>query len=70
MTFQLSLTNPEKYQSLISLPSTQSIILPPTSDNIKECADFLLKDGIVGMPTETVYGLSANAFSVNILLKF
>ena len=69
MTFQLSLTNPEKYQSLISLPSTQSIILPPTSDNIKECADFLLKDGIVGMPTETVYGLAANAFSVPACLK-
>ena len=38
-------------------------ILPCDDDNIKLCADYLLKGGIVGMPTETVYGLAANALN-------
>lgn len=37
-------------------------VLKPTKENIRYCAK-LIKDGeVVGMPTETVYGLAANAF--------
>jgi tRNA threonylcarbamoyl adenosine modification protein (Sua5/YciO/YrdC/YwlC family) len=39
-------------------------ILTATDENIKLCAEYLVKGGIVGMPTETVYGLAANAFDI------
>ncbi|MCR4616517.1 MAG: threonylcarbamoyl-AMP synthase [Clostridiales bacterium] len=32
-----------------------------TEDAIKICADIIKRGGLVGMPTETVYGLAANA---------
>ncbi len=37
-------------------------ILTPSADNVKRAADALLRGELVGMPTETVYGLAANAF--------
>ena len=40
-------------------------VLEPTEKNIKKCAEEILKGGIVGMPTETVYGLAASAFNVS-----
>ena len=45
-----------KYEELIRDSSVLSRVYPPTDNNIKECANFLKKGGIVGMPTETVYG--------------
>lgn len=39
-------------------------VLEPTDENIKKCAEYILQGGIVGMPTETVYGLAASAFNV------
>lgn len=39
-------------------------ILESSEENIKICADYLRNGGIVGMPTETVYGLAANAFNI------
>ncbi|MEM4307634.1 MAG: L-threonylcarbamoyladenylate synthase [Thermoplasmata archaeon] len=35
----------------------------PATWKIKECAEILKNGGLVGFPTETVYGLGANAFS-------
>lgn len=35
----------------------------PAVWKIKECAEILKNGGLVGFPTETVYGLGANAFS-------
>lgn len=37
------------------------MILEATADNIDYCADLLQQDAIVGIPTETVYGLAGNA---------
>ncbi|MDQ8188211.1 L-threonylcarbamoyladenylate synthase [Pelagicoccus sp. SDUM812002] len=37
-------------------------ILQPTEKNLRELRKFLFLGGIVGVPTETVYGLAANAF--------
>lgn len=37
-------------------------VLTPTDANIQYCAELLKKGEVVGMPTETVYGLAANAF--------
>ena len=36
-------------------------ILPPTPQNIARAADVLRAGGLVAMPTETVYGLAADA---------
>ena len=40
-------------------------ILPYNSENIAKAADIIKKGGLVGMPTETVYGLAANALDAN-----
>ncbi len=37
------------------------MILEPSEDNIKQAADTLQNGGLVAFPTETVYGLGANA---------
>ena len=37
----------------------------PTKENIKAAADILTNGGLVGIPTETVYGLAANALDSN-----
>lgn len=37
--------------------------------NIEEAANYLRQDELVGMPTETVYGLAGNAFSEAAVLK-
>ena len=36
-------------------------ILQPTEENLLQMSKFLLSGGLVGIPTETVYGLAANA---------
>ena len=36
-------------------------ILEPTPESIEHCARHLQRGGLVGMPTETVYGLAADA---------
>lgn len=38
-------------------------VLKPTKENIKYCAELIKSGETVGMPTETVYGLAANAFN-------
>lgn len=38
-----------------------TILKPPTPENIKHAASILREGGLVAMPTETVYGLAANA---------
>lgn len=58
-----------KYEELIKDPKVLSRVLPPTDENIKICADFIKEGGIVGMPTETVYGLAANSFDINACFK-
>lgn len=37
-------------------------ILAPTADNVRRAADALRRGELIGLPTETVYGLAANAF--------
>ncbi len=44
-------------------------ILKPTKENIMLCAQALKKGGVVGMPTETVYGLAGNATDSDSLTK-
>ena len=53
-----------KYKELIKNPKILSRLYKPSEENIKLCAEYIQKGGIVGMPTETVYGLAANAFNV------
>lgn len=45
------------------------MILEATSDNIDYCAGLLQQNEIIGMPTETVYGLAGNALEENSVRK-
>ena len=58
-----------KYQELIQNKDVLSRLYDPTEENIHLCSEYIKKGGIVGMPTETVYGLAANAFDVNACFK-
>ena len=58
-----------KYQELIKNENVLSRLYEPTDENILQCAEYIKKGGIVGMPTETVYGLAANAFDVDACFK-
>lgn len=33
-----------------------------TDDNVSKAAQIIIKGGLIGIPTETVYGLAANCF--------
>ncbi|MCD8328555.1 MAG: threonylcarbamoyl-AMP synthase [Ruminococcus sp.] len=44
-------------------------ILPPSEENIDYCATLINQGEIVGMPTETVYGLAANAYNEEAVKK-
>jgi L-threonylcarbamoyladenylate synthase len=43
------------------MPSQSPLILPPDDEGIARAADLLLGGGLVAVPTETVYGLAADA---------
>ena len=58
-----------KYKELIKNTNVFSRLYEPSEENIKLCAEYVKKGGIVGMPTETVYGLAANAFNVDACYK-
>lgn len=44
-------------------------VLKSTNENIKYCAELIKRGEVVGIPTETVYGLAANAFDENAVKK-
>jgi L-threonylcarbamoyladenylate synthase len=44
-------------------------ILPASAENIKVACTLLQEGGVVGLPTETVYGLAGNAFSSEAVKK-
>jgi L-threonylcarbamoyladenylate synthase len=44
-------------------------ILLPSPDSLRLCAEALLRDEVVGMPTETVYGLAGAAFQPEALAR-
>ena len=44
-------------------------IVEPTFENLERAKALILSDDVVGMPTETVYGLAANAFSDRAIQK-
>lgn len=41
----------------------KTVIYEPTEENIKKCAEIIRRGGLVAFPTETVYGLGADAFN-------
>ena len=43
------------------MDSGKTKIVQPTAENIVKCGELLRSGMLVGMPTETVYGLAANA---------
>jgi L-threonylcarbamoyladenylate synthase len=44
-------------------------ILEPTEENLRECAESIKLGQVVGFPTETVYGLGANALDIEAVKK-
>lgn len=48
---------------------TSCPILPPTADNLLRCAGFLRGGKVLGVPTETVYGLAGNALCESTVRK-
>ncbi len=46
-----------------------TIIVKPTQNEIKRAANIILQSGIVAIPTETVYGLGANALDKSAVEK-
>lgn len=46
-----------------------SPIYPPTKENIEKACELLRQDQVCAFPTETVYGLGANAFSEKAILQ-
>jgi L-threonylcarbamoyladenylate synthase len=44
-------------------------ILAPTSENILQAGELLRQSHVIGMPTETVYGLAGNAFNEEAVTK-
>lgn len=44
-------------------------ILKITKENIEKCGELIRKGELVAFPTETVYGLGANALDVEACLK-
>lgn len=51
----------QEMNKLASASSSLTRIVPYTPENLKMCADLIRNGKLVGMPTETVYGLAANA---------
>lgn len=49
--------------------SDQTRILQPTPEGITEAASLLARGELVGLPTETVYGLAGDALNVDALTK-
>ena len=45
-----------------------TVLLKDTDEDIKKAAEILKNGGLVGMPTETVYGLGANALNPKAVL--
>ncbi|WP_368734910.1 L-threonylcarbamoyladenylate synthase, partial [Klebsiella pneumoniae] len=41
----------------------QTLLLDSTQENINKAGEILRNGGLVGMPTETVYGLAADALN-------
>lgn len=47
----------------------QTQVLPPTPDHLQQAADLIRAGEIVAFPTETVYGLGANAYDESAVQK-
>jgi L-threonylcarbamoyladenylate synthase len=45
--------------------ASKTRIIEPTQENIEMCSQLLQEGKLIGMPTETVYGLGANALDVD-----
>ena len=43
----------------------QTLILDSKEENIAKCARYIARGGVVAFPTETVYGLGADAFNAD-----
>lgn len=54
---------------MASIPNPPATIFPATDDNLALAVEVLSAGGLVGLPTETVYGLAANAWQPEAVRK-
>jgi len=59
----------EEAWKTIQLRFKKAKILEPSALNISQVAQAIARNEVVGMPTETVYGLAGNAFSLDALTR-
>ena len=45
-------------------------IYKPNKSNLKKAKKNIENNNVIGIPTETVYGLAGSAFQINLLKKF
>src|SRR5438046_2722678 len=45
------------------------MIVPPTTENLRRAAELIARGELVGLPTETVYGLAGDAFNAAAVAK-
>ncbi|HZS39533.1 MAG TPA: L-threonylcarbamoyladenylate synthase [Polyangia bacterium] len=45
------------------------MIVPPTTENLRRAAELLARGELVGLPTETVYGLAGDAFNATAVAR-
>ena len=53
----------------VPLKQSRAKILPPSPENLALASNALKQEAVVGMPTETVYGLAGNVWSVTALSR-
>lgn len=59
----------EEVWKILQIRFKKAEILEPSAQNISKAAQAIARNEVIGMPTETVYGLAGNAFSPEALTR-
>ena len=59
----------QKFQKIKETVEKYSFMLKPNKKNLKRAAEIIKRGGLVAFPTETVYGLGADAFNPRAVAK-
>lgn len=59
----------EEVWKVLLTKTQKALILTPTPQTIATAAEAIKRNAVIGMPTETVYGLAGNAFSLEALTQ-
>ena len=65
----LSLSAPLPRRGRPSYPRTMAERLEPSEENLRRAGECIARGGLVALPTETVYGLGADAFDARAVAR-